>query len=76
MTPELVPVTSSNIRAIGFDEGGPTLYVQFIGKNKPDSTYAYADFPHDQWVEFLRSPSKRSWFAGHVKGRYQTTKVS
>jgi hypothetical protein len=73
MIPELIPCSSSTIRARGWEDS--TLYVQFIGRNKPDSVYSYADVPQEIWTAWLRAASAGSWFAANIKGKYPTTKI-
>jgi hypothetical protein len=74
---------SSNIHSIGFDPGGPTLKVCFHTKQKggvPDESsprreYEYYEVTEGLFQEFLASPSKGSFFASRVKGRFVTRRV-
>ena len=61
----MVPVTSSNIRAIGFDEGAGDLHIQF-----GSGLYIFADVPPEVHQAFLAAPSKGSHFAKHIRGKY------
>ena len=73
--PQLVPVESSNLRAVGYDEAGPTLYIQFKSK-KGDSVYAYDGVPHEKWVGLLQATSKGKFLSTEVKGHYRATKIA
>lgn len=75
---EKVPVTSSNIEAIGFDfetarVNSPqyaTLRVWF--KN---GAYDYEKVPHSVFEEFKNSKSIGSYFASNIKGKYTFKKI-
>lgn len=63
---------STNIRKIGYNPDGPTLRVFFVS----GGVYDYDGVPERVFQEFLNSPSKGRYFLAHVKGRYQTHKVT
>lgn len=71
MLPEMIPVDSSNIEAIGYDADHRELYVRFIEGN----TYAYSDAPIEAFDEFLRSPSKGSFFNRAIRNTYAYRQV-
>lgn len=66
-----IPVTSSNISSIGFDEDSNTLEVEFIG----GTVYQYFDVPFAVYEALLDSPSKGQYYAQHIKGYYRFVKV-
>src|SRR5207245_896342 len=65
--PEMRPVASSTIAAIGYDPDARELYVQF---NSPPGTYVYYPVAAAVYEEFLRAPSKGDFFNRKVKGTY------
>ncbi|MEC4611760.1 KTSC domain-containing protein [Tsukamurella tyrosinosolvens] len=64
--PNMVPVESSNIRAIGYDEDGLELWIEF----NDYSTYVYGGVPSIVHDELIAAPSKGSYFNRVVKGNY------
>lgn len=62
--PDLTPVQSSNIEAIGHD--GTDLYVKF----NSGSVWKYGGVPADVHVEMLRSTSVGRFFFQKIKGTY------
>jgi len=66
-----IPVDSSNISSIGFDEDSNTLEVEF----RSGAIYQYFDVPLAVYQDFLDSPSKGQYYAQHIKGYYRFVKV-
>lgn len=66
---KLQPVTSSAIKAIGFD--GTNLYVMPVNT---DIVYSYADVPRSVYLEFLAAPSKGGYFTARVKPFFSGTR--
>jgi hypothetical protein len=66
----MLPVQSSNIEAIGFNDESGTLYVQFHG----GSTYSYANVPAEVVQGLIGAASKGSYFAQKIKNKYVTSK--
>lgn len=64
---DMVPVASSNLASAGYDEEASELYVSF----RSGSTYVYSGVGREVLNELLASPSPGSFFARHIKGRYQ-----
>lgn len=74
--PELFPVTSTNVQAIGYDTATSTLFVQFPGrKGAAPSVYQYRNFPPQKWDAFWHSPSKGSFLQSEVRPHYQGHRV-
>lgn len=76
--PELVPVKSSQIHAIGYEPETRELHVQFHrhgyddagGKTKtPGHTYAYSDVPPEAHTALMEAESKGKHFGEHIKGK-------
>lgn len=65
--PEMRPVASSTIAAIGYDADVRELYVAF---HAPLRTYVYYPVDGAVFEEFIRAPSKGDYFNRSVKGKY------
>lgn len=68
---ERVPVTSSNIEALGYDADSQTLEVEF----RSGATYQYFDVPERIFEEFRDANSPGGYLAAHIKGFYRYSKV-
>jgi hypothetical protein len=70
--PELSPVTSSNIEAVGHE--GTTLYVRFKG----GAVWSYANVMPASHQEMMAQESIGGYFAKHIKpnAHHKATKVS
>ena len=55
--PDMEPVDSSNIAAIGYDVENQTAYVQFLN----GSTYAYKGVPEHEFENLRTAPSVGSY---------------
>jgi hypothetical protein len=64
-------VSSSNIDAIGYDEGSQTLEIEF----KTGSIYQYSGVAAHIYDGFLRATSKGRFFDQFVRNRFQTHRV-
>ena len=65
------PVNSSDIAAIGYDEAGATIEVEF----KATGIYRYFSVPKSVAEEFLRTPSPGKFFLQNIKGKYAWEKA-
>ena len=65
----LIPVSSSNINSIGYEEN--TLYVLF----NAGSLYAYHNVPYDVYTALMSASSHGSYLAHHIKGIYRYTRL-
>lgn len=68
-TPDLTPVQSSNIAAVGHD--GDHLYVQFHG----GSVWKYRNVPAEKHAEMLGNKSVGKFFGQHIKPNYDAEKM-
>lgn len=68
--PELIPVTSSNIEAIGHDPATNELYVKF----KTGATHIFAGVTADQHDAMRDAESVGKHFHAHVKGKFESRK--
>lgn len=62
--PEMHPVASTNIDAIGFSSSGQCIYVRFVSGR----TYVYFDASEDLFAAFLSAPSKGQFFNACIRG--------
>lgn len=69
MIPQMQPVESSNIAAVGHD--GKDLHVRF----KSGGLYRYADVPASVHQQMLAAPSKTNFLRATVIGKHTHTKV-
>jgi hypothetical protein len=65
-TPDMQPVSSSNIAAVGYDAENQTVYVQFLN----GSTYAYKGVPEHEFESLRTAPSVGSYLNRNFKNVY------
>jgi len=70
-TPEMHPVSSSNIEAIGYDAENETVYVRFLN----GSTYAYKGVPEHEFENLRTAPSVGSYLNRNYKNVYPYERV-
>ena len=63
---EMIPVTSSNVDAVGYDGITNELRVRF----KSGLVYAYSNVPLHVFVDLLNAESHGKYLAAEVKGKY------
>ena len=63
---QMIPVSSSNVAAIGYDAANQRIYVRFV--NGPGGYYEGCDA--DLFQAFLDSDSKGSFLGRKLKGVY------
>ena len=64
--PDMHPVSSSNIAAVGYDAENQTVYVRFLN----GSTYAYKGVPEHEFENLLTAPSVGSYLNRNYKNVY------
>jgi len=64
---EMVPVTSSNIKAIGYNGPDRTLYVEFLSGKK----YKYADVSPQKHAALMATSSHGKHFIAHIRHSHQ-----
>ena len=62
----MIPVSSSAIRAVGYD--GYNLAVQF---HHSGTIYIHPGVPHSIFEEFMNSASMGSFYSHYIRGRYR-----
>ena len=60
------PVSSSNIRSIGYDSESNTLEVEFLSGR----VYQYFDVPESIYNELMHASSHGSFFHRYIRDRY------
>lgn len=70
---ELVAVSSSNLRAIGYDKKSRVLRILF---NDGDCAYDYLAVPPQLFNQLKKAESKGTFFAQHVLGKFSYTKIN
>ena len=64
--PEMQPVSSSNIAAVGYDAENQWVYVQFLNS----SMYAYKSVPQHEFENLRCAPSVGSYLNRNFKNVY------
>lgn len=65
---KLMPITSSQLHAIGHDAELKILAIQFKGKgDQPGNIYLYQNFDNDDYAAFMNAESKDSHFTKRIK---------
>lgn len=68
---ERTPVSSSNIRAIGYDADNQTLEVEFNN----GAVYQYYGVPQTDYDSMMAADSKGTYLNANIKGRYNFSKL-
>jgi len=72
MATPMIPVVSSQISYIGYDDENQKLYVTFT---KGGKTYEYSDVPYKIFKEFEKSESIGQYFIKNIKTKYINREV-
>jgi hypothetical protein len=65
------PVTSSNLRAVGYDPQTQILEIEF----KTGGIYQYTAVPESVYTGLVNAGSKGSYFHANIKGQYNDHKI-
>ena len=68
---EKLGVSSSNVKAIGYDANSQTLEVEFVNGR----VYQYYGVPDHVHAEFMRAPSKGQFLHYQIKNQYAYSRV-
>lgn len=63
----MIPVSSSAISAIGYDESTGRMKIRFTSGN----TYDFCRVPPEIFAGFMRSSSKGDFYNSHIRDRFQ-----
>jgi hypothetical protein len=69
--PEMTPVNSSLIKAIGYNDEKEELHVEF----KNGTEYVYQEVPRGAFDQFLEAKSQGSFFLKKIKPVFSCVKV-
>lgn len=69
---EMIPVSSSNIAALGYDKDDEIVHVQFLN----GSTYIYKGVPDFEFEQLKTAPSIGSYFNRNFKNVYAYERIS
>lgn len=68
---DMIPVVSSNIRAIGYEAKTKTLYVSFV----KGGTYSYSGVSAHVHSDLMNAPSKGKYFAANIRKSYPYRRI-
>ena len=71
---EMIPVQSSSIAAIGYDNDTQTLRIQFKGKDNPE--WEYDEVPPLKYYRLQKAHSPGAYFHENIKGKHPGRKVA
>lgn len=66
------PVSSSNLRSVGFDPTSGILEIEF----KNGSVYQYDNVPFSEYRALMSASSHGKYFSSHIKKSYTYRKIS
>ena len=69
--PEMIPVNSSNIASIGYDEPNQQTFVQFLN----GSIYVYKGVPAHEHQNLMEAPSHGSYLNRSFKNIYPYERI-
>ena len=69
---EMLPVVSTLIESVGYDEADQKLYVKFYS----GPTYVYKGVPLELYGELLQSASVGRFFLEKIKGNFEMEKMA
>lgn len=70
--PEMLPVQSSSVEAIGYDAKARALYVRFLNMGR---TYRYAGVTEKVYQELMQAESKGRFVNLRIKPNYSCAKL-
>jgi len=68
---QMIPVSSSNLRAVGYDEASRTLVINF----HHGGSYSYSGVPKSVFDGLLSAGSKGSYHASHIKHSFPYQRI-
>lgn len=69
--PEMIPVSSSNIDSLGYDEQSQQLYVRFLN----GSIYVYKGVPLFEYQNLMQASSYGSYLNRNLKNVYPYERI-
>jgi hypothetical protein len=68
---ERVPVESSNLKSVGFDEKARVLEIEF----HHGGLYRYHDVPQETHAALMKAESKGKYFQAHIRNKFRFEKI-
>lgn len=68
----MIPVSSSNVMSVGYDDGNQALHVQFKGNR----CYVYSGVPKVKFDELVCATSIGSYLNQNIKNVYPAARVA
>ena len=72
MSMEMIQVSSSNISAVGYDEGNQIVQIRFLN----NSEYIYKGVPKHEFEGLLNAPSVGSYLHQNYKNVYPYERIN
>ena len=72
MSATLIPVSSSNLRAVGYDEWSGTLKIAF----RSGGIYKHYNVPDSVFYGLMGASSKGRYYYYHLRNRYGCTRIN
>ena len=72
---DMIPVQSSAISEIGYDESTETLFIRFTRKTGKGTVYAYTLFSLEDWQRFKSAESFGTYYNQNIKGKYPSRRI-
>jgi len=69
---KMIPVSSSNLSAVGYDSSTHVLYVSFHS----GSMYAYNGVPQEIYNGLMAAPSKGKYHAAYIKNSFAYRRIA
>ena len=67
----MIPVDSTNLSSVGYDDSTSTLYIRF----NRGGLYAYYDVPRNIFTGLLNAYSKGEYHKEHIKNIYRYSRI-
>jgi hypothetical protein len=68
---EMIPVTSSNVEAIGYDETNQHLYIQFLN----NTVYVYKGVPINEFNGLKNAPSIGAYIHRNIRNLFPYERI-
>ena len=68
----MIAVSSSDLRAVGYDEWTGTLVIEF----RSGGVYEYRRVPYSEYARLMNASSHGKYFHAYIKNRYPCSRVS
>ncbi len=69
--PNMIPVNSSNLSAVGYDESTATLYISF----RHGGTYTYSSVPKSVYNGLMSANSKGTYHKAYIKNSFEYHRI-